>query len=179
MADTDTSEDEILDEDESAANPEASAKKSGRKKLIFFALLGLLVAGGGGGAFVFFFGNDTVAEVEDEPPVIEALERIGYINIAPIFVQVKTDTGELQNLVVELALEVEKGGRDEERIKAAMPMLFESYLRALTARPLPGAADGKVEVTHIKNRIRAENLRILGPGAVHDVVMRNIWISEG
>jgi len=179
MADTDISEDEILDEDGEGTEPKAAAK-SGHKKLIIFALLGLLVVGGGaGGAFVFFFGNDTVAEEEDAPPVIEELRHIAYININPIFVQVETDKGVFQNLVVELALEVEKDSRDEERIKLAMPFLYEAYLRTLTARPLPGAADGKVEVTHIKNRIRAENLRILGPGAVHNVVMRNIWISEG
>lgn len=178
MADTDISEDENLDEGGEAANPKATPAKKGPKKLIIFALVGLLVAGGaGGGAFVFL-GKDDVAEVEDEPPVIEELRRIGYVRIKPIFVQVETDKGELQNLVVELALEVEKDSRDEERIKQAMPFLFEAYLRTLTARPIPGAADGKAELTHIKNRIRAENLRILGPGAVHNVILRNIWFTE-
>ncbi len=179
MADTDISDDESLDEGDKEAKQEAAQKKSGHKKLIIFALAGLLVAGGaGGGAFVFL-GKDDVAELEDEPPVIEELKRIGYIRIKPIFIQVETDKGVLQNLVVELALEVEKDSKQEDRIKMAMPLLFESYLRTLTDRPIPGAADGKVEVTHIKNRIRAENLRILGPGAVHDVILLNIWISEG
>lgn len=179
MADTGISEDEILDDDDEEAKPEASPAKSGRKKLIIFALVGLLFAGGaGGGAFVFY-GNDTSAEEEDAPPVIEDLRRIGYIRIKPIFIQVETDRGELQNVVVELALEVEKDGRDEARIKLIMPRLFEAYLRTLTDRPLAAAADGKTDVTHIKNRIRAVNLEILGPGAVHDVVMRNIWVTEG
>jgi flagellar FliL protein len=178
MADTDISGDENLDEDGEGAKPAPPPAKKGNKKLIIFTLAGLLVAGGaGGGAFVFL-GKDDVAEAEDEPPVIEELRRIGYVNIKPIFVQVETDKGELQNLVVELALEVEKGSRDEERIKQAMPFLFEAYLRTLTARPIPGAADGKAEVTHIKNRIRAENLRILGPGAVHNVILRNIWFTK-
>jgi len=180
MADTDTSEDEILDEDEEKAKSEASQAKSGRGKLILFAVIGLVVASAaGGGAFVYIAANNTVDLEEDAPPVIEALRKIGYVNIEPIFIQVETDKGLLQNVVVELALEVEKGGAEEERINLAMPLLFESYLRALTDRPLPGAADGDVEVTHIKNRIRAVNLRLLGPGAVRDVVMRNIWISEG
>lgn len=180
MADTDISEDEMLDEDGEKPVQGPPPGKKGHKKLIIFALVGLLVAGGAaGGAYVFLLGNETVAEQEDVPPVIENLRRIGYVNIKPIFIQVQNDKGVYQNLVVELALEVEKDSRDEERIKLAMPLLFESYLRTLTARPIPGAADGKVEVSHIKNRIRAENLRILGPGAVHNVIMRNIWISEG
>lgn len=180
MADTGISEDEILDEDGEKPVQGPLPGKKGHKKLIIFSLVGLLVAGAAaGGAFVFFLGNDTVAEEEDVPPVIEELRRIGYIKIKPIFVQVETDKGVFQNLVVELALEVEKDSKDEERIKLAMPFLFEAYLRTLTARPIPGAADGKAEVSHIKNRIRAENLRILGPGAVHNVVLSNIWISEG
>lgn len=179
MADTGILDDEILDEDEVGAKPDASPKKSGSKKLIILAVVGLLVVGAAaGGAYVFVFAKDTTEEVEDAPPVIEELQRIGYININPIFVQAETDKGRLQNVVIELALEVEKDSDDAERVRLVMPRLYEAYLRALTDRPLPGAADGKVEVTYIKNRIRAENLEILGPGVVHDVVMRNVWISD-
>ena len=159
---------------------DVAPKKKGRRKLILFALIGLLVLGGaGGGAFVFLSGNDTEVAVEDEPPVIEKPPELAYIDLEPIFIQVKTDNGVLQNLVVELALEVELGNADATRVEYEMPRLYEAYLRSLTDRPLPGADSGDIEPTYIKNRIRAENLRLLGPGVVYDVVLKNMWVTEG
>ena len=82
-------------------------------------------------------------------------------------------------MVIALALEVEAESKNALRVEREMPRLYEAYLRTLTDRPLPGAAEGNVEVTHVKNRMNAENLRLLGPGVVYDVVLRNIWITEG
>lgn len=180
MADTDISENEILGEDGDAASSKASPAKPGRRKLILFALIGILVVGAAaGGGYVFLAGKNKTDAEEDAPPVIEAPRKLAYIDLEPFFIQVKTDKGLLQNIVVTLALEVEKNSDEEERVKQVMPRLYEAYLRTLTDRPLPGAATGEVEVAHIKNRIRAENLRLLGPGAVYDVILRNIWVTEG
>ena len=179
MADSDTSEEEILAEDGDETGEGKKPAKSGRRKLILFALIGLLVVGAtGGGAFVFLFKKDIQVADEDEPPVIEAPRRLTYIEVEPIFIQVETGKGVLQNVVVALSLEVELGNSDATRVKNEMPRLYEAYLRALTERPLPGAENGDVEVTHIKNRIRAENLRLLGPGVVYDVVLSNMWVTE-
>ncbi|MFT5180642.1 MAG: flagellar basal body-associated protein FliL [Alphaproteobacteria bacterium] len=173
MADTDISIDE--DPDEEVAEP---AKISGRRKLILFALIGLLILGSvGGGSFIFFV-RDTTVQVEDEPPVIEAPLELAYIDLEPIFIQVETSTGILQNVFVALALEVEDGSKEADRVRSEMPRLYEAYLRTLTDRPLPGAADGNVEVTPIMNRINAVNLRLLGPGVVYDVVLRNLFVTE-
>ncbi|NKB50064.1 MAG: hypothetical protein GKS02_11980 [Alphaproteobacteria bacterium] len=175
MAGTNISIDGVLDDEGDEA-----PKKKGRRKLILFALIGVLVIGGAaGGAFVFLGGDDTVVAEEDAPPVIEVPRELTYIELEPIFIQVETGKGVLQNVVVELSLEVELGNDDVRRIKASMPRLYEAYLRTLTDRPLPGAENGNVEVTHIKNRMRAENLRLLGPGVVYDVVLRNMWVNEG
>lgn len=180
MADTNTSEAEILDEDGDKAVDGAPEEKSRRGKLIMFLLIGLLVVGSAaGGAFVFLSGRDTVVAEEDAPPVIEVPRKLIYIDLEPIFIQVVSTKGILQNVVVALALEVEQGSDAALRVESEMPRLYEAYLRTLNDRPLPGAAEGNVEVTHIKNRISAENLRILGPGAVYDVVLRNIWVTEG
>ncbi len=180
MADTDTSDDEILDEDLDEAASDAAPAKSGKRKLILFALIGLLVVGAAaGGGFVFLAGDDSTVAAEGEPPVIVAPRKLAYIDLEPIFIQVESGKGKFSNVVIELALEVEEGSDDARRVVRAMPRLYEAYLRTLTDRPLPGAADGNLEVTHIKNRIRAENLRLLGPGTVYDVVLRNIWVNEG
>ncbi len=180
MADTDTSEAEILDEDGDQTAADAAPANSGLRKLVLFALIGLFVVGSAaGGAFVFFAGDESTAQTEDEPPVVEVPRNLAYIDLEPIFIQVETANGVLQNVVIALALEVEQGSEDALRVERAMPRLYEAYLRTLTDRPLPGAEDGNVKVTHIKNRIRAENLRLLGPGAVYDVVLRNIWVTEG
>ena len=179
MADSDTSEEEILAGDGDETGEGKKPAKSGRRKLILFALVGLLVVGAtGGGAFVFLFKKAIQVADEDEPPVIEAPRRLTYIEVEPIFIQVETGKGVLQNVVVALSLEVEFGNSDATRVKNEMPRLYEAYLRTLTERPLPGAENGNVEVTHIKNRIRAENLRLLGPGVVYDVVLSNIWVTE-
>ena len=149
-------------------------------KLILFSILGILVvAGAGTGWFLFGTGDEQTVEVEDTPPVIEVPARLAYIDLRPLFIQVKTTDGRLQNVVVTLSLEVEEGSEHERRVERELPRLYEAYLQTLTERPIPGAVDGKVEVIHIKNRIRAENLRLLGPGTVYEVVLRNIWITEG
>ena len=180
MVDTDISEDEILDEDDDRDGTVDTPAKSSRKKLSLFAFFGLLVIGAtAAGWFVFGVSKDTAANAEDTPPVIEIPRELAYVDLKPIFVQIETSKGLLKNVVVSLALEVEKGSDQQLRVEQELPRLYEAYLRTLTDRPLPGAADGHVEVTHIKNRIRAENLRLLGPGAVYDVVLRNIWVTEG
>ena len=149
-------------------------------KLILISILGFLViVGAAAGWFVFGAGEEQTVEVEDTPPVIEVPGQLAYIDLQPLFIQVKTSKGPLQNVVVTLSLEVEEGSDHERRVKRELPRLYEAYLRTLTERPLPGAVDGNVEVIHIKNRIRAENLRLLGPGTVYDVVLRNIWVTEG
>ncbi len=149
-------------------------------KLILVPLVGiLLIAASAGGWLVFKGDEETTVEVEDTPPVIEKPQQLAYIDLQPIFIQVETGKGELKNVVVTLSLEVEEDSENERRVERELPRLYEAYLRTLSDRPLPGADDGNVEVTHIKNRVRAENLRLLGPGTVYDVVLRNIWVTEG
>ncbi|MCZ6454438.1 MAG: hypothetical protein O6909_09370, partial [Alphaproteobacteria bacterium] len=117
MADTDTSEDEILDEDADEAASDAASAKSGKRKLILFALIGLLVVGAAaGGWFVFFAGDDSTVAAEGEPPVIVAPRKLAYIDLEPIFIQVESSKGKFSNVVIELALEVEEGSDDARRV---------------------------------------------------------------
>ena len=180
MADTDTSINLDLDENGNSTAIGGAPVKKGRRKLILIVLASLLVvASAAGGSYVFLVGGAEVVEAEDAPPVIEAPRKIAYIDLEPIFIQVVSSKGVLQNVVIALALEVEAESKNALRVEREMPRLYEAYLRTLTDRPLPGAAEGNVEVTHVKNRMNAENLRLLGPGVVYDVVLRNIWITEG
>ena len=183
MAATDTSDGKTKQDFENDIRDIRAGKSSGQKsrlKVLVIALAAVVLAGGGAGAwFVLATPSDPVAAAEDAPPVVEAPRELTYIDLQPIFIQVETDRGELQNVVVTLALELELDSVTFKKVEAAMPRLYEAYLRTLTSRPIPGASDGRVDVTHIKNRIRAENLRLLGAGAVYDVVLRRIWLAEG
>lgn len=151
-----------------------------RKKLIVTIAAGsvvVMIAGAGGAWFVPGSGDvEAVAEVAPAAvPVVEMPRALSYVDLKPIFVPVESDAGKVENVVVSLSLEIKGGDKERKRVVQALPRLYEAYLRALTERPLPGAAEGKVEVIHVKNRIRAENLRLLGPGVVHDVILNSIW----
>ncbi|MGB0627438.1 MAG: hypothetical protein ACPGQ5_12805, partial [Alphaproteobacteria bacterium] len=61
-------------------------------------------------------------------------------------------------------------------VRALMPRLREAYVRALTSRPFPGVEDGSIETVYLKNRVRAENNRVLGLGVVNNVLVRDISV---
>lgn len=107
-----------------------------------------------------------------------ALELI-YIDLDPLFVPFETMEGEHHKIVLILSLEVDRANSTDKRVRSLMPRLRESYVRSLTSRPFPGTEDGTIETVYLKNRIRAENNRILGVGAVNDVLVRDIRVVSG
>jgi flagellar FliL protein len=188
MADTDTSKTQSRAESEAAiramragegADGDKPAKK-GRKKL-FLVLLVVLLAAGGGAAYKFLLAKDdsTLAEApEPEPEVIEPVELV-YIDLDPLFIPFRTSGGQRHKIVVVLSLEVGRKDNGDKCVWALLLRLRESYVRALTSRPFPGAEEGSIKTIYLKNRIRAENNRILGTGVVSDVLVRDIRVLPG
>lgn len=161
--------------------PSEKKPKKSKKKLILLILLVLLLAGGGGAGYKFFLAkpvDDMAAAEEPEPPKEEPVELV-YIDLAPLFVPFDTAEGEHHKIVLILSLEVNRADSTDKRVRSLMPRLRESYVRTLTSRPFPGTEDGTIETVYLKNRIRAENNRILGVGAVSDVLVRDIRVVSG
>lgn len=187
MADTDTSTAQSRAESEAAIramrageDPSAKPTKKSKKKLFLMILVILMVAGGGA-AYKFVLAKDetTLAEVpEPEPEVVAPLELV-YIDLDPLFVPFETTDGARHKIVVMLSLEVGRENYGDQRVRSLMPRLREAYVRSLTSRPFPGAEEGSIKTIYLKNRIRAENNRILGTGIVNDVLVRDIRVLPG
>lgn len=154
--------------------------RKGKKKLIMIALLAVLV-GGGGAAYKLFFVKEpsTLAEVPlPEPEIIEP-DELFYIDLDPLFIPFQSSKGARHKIVVVLSLEVGRARQEDRLVRSLMPRLREAYVRALTSRPFPGVDDGSIETVYLKNRIRAENIRVLGQGVVNDVLVRDIRVLPG
>ncbi|MBT3808134.1 MAG: hypothetical protein HOL07_02495 [Rhodospirillaceae bacterium] len=188
MADTDTSGKASRAENEAAiramragrSTDTSTSPKKSKKKLLVILLLAVLV-GGGGAAFKLLIAKDpsTVVEVPvPEPEVVEPVE-LTYIDLAPLFIPFQTEKGARHKIVVMLSLEVGRARNEDKLVRSLMPRLRESYVRALTSRPFPGVEDGSIETVYLKNRIRAENIRLLGLGVVNDVLVRDIRVLPG
>lgn len=188
MADTDISEvdDEAKSREQNLADIAAmrAGRRPGEKKpaspfrliLIIVAAV-LMLAGGAVGAWFFLINQEEEVVEEEFVPEIIPPPELAYVKLDPMFIPVIGErTGQKIRLVVSLALEVAEDG-SESKVRGILPRLHEAYLRALIERPLPQTADGRIEAVHIKNRVRAENLRILGPEIVHDVVVLDVRVQ--
>lgn len=184
MADTDTSEKSRADSEaairamRAGKRPKQSKKKG--KKLLLVAVLVLFLVGGGA-AYKLMSAKDETEVVSvpmPEPEVTEPVEVI-YMDLDPLFIPFKSAAGSRHKIVVILSLEVERSRQQDKRVRSLLPRLREAYVRALTSRPFPGTEDGSIETVYLKNRIRAENIRILGIGIVNDVLVRDIRVLPG
>jgi len=70
--------------------------------------------------------------------------------------------GQRHKIVVVLSLEVGREDFGDQRV-----------------RPFPGTDEGSIKTVYLKNRIRAENNRILGTGVVNDVLVRDNRVLPG
>ena len=132
--------------------------------LILILLIG--AAGGAGYKFVLAKDEPVHAEVpEPEPESDEPLDFV-YIDLDPLFVPFQTEDGHRHKIDVVLSLEVGREHQSDKKVRSLMPRLREAYVRSLTSRPYPGTGEGAIKIVYLKNRIRAENNRILGTGTV-------------
>jgi flagellar basal body-associated protein FliL len=189
MADTSTSGDMSREESEAAIramragkdpNSVDKPKKKGKKKLILLILILLIgTAGGAGYKFVLAKDEPVHAEVpEPKPEPDEPLDLV-YIDLDPLFVPFQTEDGHRHKIVVVLSLEVGREHQSDKKVRSLTPRLREAYVRSLTSRPYPGTGEGSIKIVYLKNRIRAENNRILGTGTVNDVLVRDVRVLPG
>ncbi|MBT4906294.1 MAG: hypothetical protein HOK98_16300 [Rhodospirillaceae bacterium] len=188
MADTDTSGNTSRAESEAAiramraggGNEEPTKPKKGKKKLVLVMLLVVLL-GGGGAAYKLVLAKEPsehaavpVPEHEETVP-----DELYYIDLDPLFIPFQTEKGARHKIVVMLSLEVGRKRQEDKLVRSLMPRLREAYVRSLTSRPFPGTGDGSIETVYLKNRIRSENIRVLGIGVVNDVLVRDIRVLPG
>lgn len=187
MADTDTSEKTSRADGEAAIRAmrdgsaeDAAPRKSGKKKLILFAMLAILLCGGGAAYKLLLIKEPSqVAEVPvPEPEIIEPVD-LYYLDLDPLFIPFLTEKGARHKIVVMLSLEIPREREEDRLVRSLLPRLREAYVRALTSRPFPGTEDGSIETVYLKNRIRAENIKVLGIGIVNDVLVRDIRVLPG
>lgn len=154
--------------------------KKSKKKLIMVVLLAVLV-GGGGAAYKLVLAKDpsTVAEVSVPKQEVIEPDELFYIDLDPLFIPFQSSKGVRHKIVVVLSLEVGRARQEDKLVRSLLPRLREAYVRALTSRPFPGVDDGSIETVYLKNRIRAENIRVLGQGVVNDVLVRDIRVLPG
>lgn len=157
--------------------------KRSKKKLVVILAAVLLLGGGGAGAWFTVLAPEPPVETaepqEVEPEPRKGPEQPTYVNLDPLFVPYRGANGYQHRIALMLALEVDRATGADATVKSQIPRIREAYLMALTDRPLPGTSDGSIEIVYVKNRLRAENLRLLGPGVINDVLIRDIQVVSG
>jgi flagellar basal body-associated protein FliL len=155
---------------------EARPKKRLRKLILL--IVALLAVGGIAGSVWLFLLQPPESEgevVAAEPDVFPKT----YIPTEPVHIAFVQRDGVRRRLIVFLTLEVEQRGRNASRVHQALPKLQEAFWRNLNAEPLPGAETGAIELTAVKERIRAESEKVLGPDVVTDVLIRDARLVRG
>lgn len=188
MADTGTSGKATRAESEAAiramraggAGDEPPKPKKSKKKLVMIVLLAVLV-GGGGAAYKLVLAKEPSehAAVPVPEPEETGPGELYYIDLDPLFIPFQMEKGARHKIVVMLSLEVGRKRQEDKLVRSLMPRLREAYVRTLTSRPFPGTDDGSIETVYLKNRIRSENIRVLGIGVVNDVLVRDIRVLPG
>jgi len=160
-----------------AAPDDPSRRKRRRRRLFLIggAALALLATAGAAGA-AFGLKEEVVGPPPPPPLAVEA-ESVAdpvFVRMDPLHIPFYLGNGDRRRLAVTARLEVDATRRNDEAVYALMPRLREAFVRALSERPLPGAAAGKPELVHIKNRMRAAAIDIVGAGIVADVLVQDI-----
>ncbi|MGE0253879.1 MAG: hypothetical protein AB7N54_15715 [Alphaproteobacteria bacterium] len=149
----------------------------GRKRLVLFGGAGLLLLAGLGAAGAAFGLKEEVVGPAPPPPLtVEALpvaEPV-FVRMDPLHVAFYVGNGDRRRLAISARLEVDGARHDDSFVYAFMPRLREAFMRALTDRPIPGADDGKPDLVHIKNRMRAAAIDVVGAGVVADVLVQEL-----
>jgi flagellar basal body-associated protein FliL len=186
LADTDTSQKRSRAENEASIrairggtdSDAPTSKKRGSKKLLLIVLLAVLL-GGGGAAYKLVLAKAPSPHAAVPEPEEPASVELYYLDLDPLFIPFQTEQGARHKIVVMLSLEIPREREEDRFVRSLLPRLREAYVRALTSRPFPGIEDGSIETVYLKNRIRAENIKVLGIGIVNDVLVRDIRVVPG
>jgi len=150
------------------------------KKLLFILLpLLLLLGGGGAGAWFFFLkapaeGEHGAAAVPAEGGHASAAKAV-FVDVGEIIVPVYNRDGKNNLMVVRFELEVGEVMSVEE-VRYMLPRLRDAYIGTLST--LAGRGELVEESQRnatIKRALKLASERVLGPDAIHDVLLQRAW----
>jgi flagellar FliL protein len=153
------------------------------KKLIFILLPLLLLGGGGAGAWFFFFKAPAEGEQATAgDPAAAAAEPEGghaaaavFVDVGEVIVPVYNKNGRDSFMVIRLQLEI-GDVLSVEDVRYLLPRLRDAYIGTLGTMAGRGelAEDSQRNAT-IKRALKFASDRVLGPGAVRDVLLQRAW----
>jgi flagellar FliL protein len=151
------------------------------KKLLFILLPLLLLLGGGGAGAWFFFLKEAPAEGEHAAEAAPAEGGHGstakavFVDVGEIIVPVYNRGGQDRLMVVRMELEVGEVMSVEE-VRYMLPRLRDAYIGTLST--LAGRGELVEESQRnatIKRALKLASDRVLGPDAIHDVLLQRAW----
>lgn len=150
------------------------------KKLLFILLpLLLLLGGGGAGAWFFFLKAPAEGEHAAEAAPAEgghgSAAKPVFVDVGEIIVPVYGRDGQDKLMVVRMELEVGEVMSVEE-VRYMLPRLRDAYIGTLST--LAGRGELVEESQRnatIKRALKLASDRVLGPDAIHDVLLQRAW----
>jgi flagellar FliL protein len=150
------------------------------KKLLFILLpLLLLLGGGGAGAWFFFLKAPAEGEHAAEAAPAEgghgSEAKAVFVDVGEIIVPVYNRDGKNNLMVVRMELEVGEVMSAED-VRYMLPRLRDAYIGTLST--LAGRGELVEESQRnatIKRALKLASDRVLGPEAIHDVLLQRAW----
>lgn len=154
-------------------------------KMLLLALGAVAILGGGGAGAYFYFKNPAEAsvtgkeEAKDEKTVKHDKEGDGhgkkliYVKMDPLNLPIVDETGISQ--IVSLVVSLEVGDTEhEKRIREIMPRIQDAYIQNMYGILNQHAAlkGGIVQVGMIKERLHQITEKVVGEGAVNEVLLQ-------
>jgi flagellar protein FliL len=151
------------------------------KKLLFILLpLLLLLGGGGAGAWFFFLqapaeGDHATAEAAPAEGGHGSAAKALFVDVGEIIVPVYSRDGQDKLMVVRMELEVGEVMSVEE-VRYMLPRLRDAYIGTLSTLAGRGelVEESRRNAT-IKRALKLASDRVLGPDAIHDVLLQRAW----
>jgi flagellar protein FliL len=148
------------------------------KKLLFILLpLLLLLGGGGAGAWFFFLQAPAEGEQAADAAAGEhkSEAKAVFVDVGEIIVPVYGRDGQDKLMVVRFELEIGEVMSVEE-VRYMLPRLRDAYIGTLSTLAGRGelAEESRRNAT-IKRALKLASDRVLGPEAIHDVLLQRAW----
>jgi flagellar protein FliL len=148
------------------------------KKLLFILLpLLLLLGGGGAGAWFFFLKAPAEGEHAAVPAEGEhkAEAKAVFVDVGEIIVPVYNRDGKNNLMVVRMELEIGEAMAVDE-VRYMLPRLRDAYIGTLSTLAGRGElVDESQRSATIKRALKLASDRVLGPDAIHDVLLQRAW----
>ena len=135
------------------------------KIVIILVVLLAMIGGGGFAAWTFF------------PDMVKPMLGIypeGVVNIDPLIMPIFEDGTVRRFLVLELSFEVYQpnGGLI---VQSQLPRLQNAFLTYILSLQANGLNDKLTDLRFLKDRLMRVTTDVVGPGVVHDILLKNVF----